>query len=375
MLYRRGKTWWMGFKFGGRRFQESTRTKNKVLARDIERKRRNDLASGLHQLKKPVTPTTFLVASKDWLKAKQPTVSKRTYEIEALKLRRAQAALGDLLITDITPDDISDYQKARLAEKASPRTINMEVGVVRQVLRRNRLLANLQQDVRMLPVRDKVGRALTSEEEVRLLEACGKSRSRALLPFVVVAINTGMRYSEIRELTWQQVDLIGSTITVGDSKTEAGAGRSVPLNTTACNALTVWATQFPDRKPHHYVFPAEKTGFAGDDMEIVHYDTEPTKSIGSIKRTWRRAKTLAKVPVRFHDLRHSAVTRLLEASTSLITVGELLGWASGTVALMAKRYGHISSQSLRNAVDSLDRTPKPEPAPEAKRPPAPASVN
>ena len=82
MIYKRGNVYWLGFRFGGRRFQESCHTESKTLARETERKRRNDLASGLHQIRKPVTPTTFLVASKDYLTWKKPSVGPRTYEME-----------------------------------------------------------------------------------------------------------------------------------------------------------------------------------------------------------------------------------------------------------------------------------------------------
>ena len=54
----------------------------------------------------------------------------------------------------------------------------------------------------MLAARDDIGRAITPEEESALLLACGKSRSRSLVPFVTLAIETGARYGVIRTLQW-----------------------------------------------------------------------------------------------------------------------------------------------------------------------------
>lgn len=376
MLYRRGKVWWMGFRFGGRRFQESCHTKSKTLARDIERKRRNDLAAGLHQVKKPVTPVTFLVASKDYMTWKKPSVGPRTYEMEENSLKHLLPMFGGLLITDITPDDITNYQKARLADHASPKTVNIEVATLRQVLKKNRLWANLQPDVRMLPVRTDIGRVLTTAQEEALLTACAQSHSRALHPFVSLAMNTGMRYSEIRLLTWGQVDLIGATLTVGASKTDAGAGRKIPLNVRALKALQTWATQFPDRKAHHYLFPTEGIGLATDYAVVIAHHTKPAVAIGSLQHAWQRAKKAAGVPVRFHDLRHSACTRLLEAGVPLMVVGQLLGWARGTVALMAAKYGHVGPKALQDAVKALDPKPVLRPRPRKGRPaPRSAAVN
>ncbi len=253
-----GKTWWYRFKFAGRVFEESTRTANRRRAERILLKRRNGLEEGLHGLKKRVTPVLFRVSAQDWLKAKSPSLAPRTVELHESCLKHVNGILGGLLITDIEARDISDYQEKRRKEKAAPKTINLEVGVIRGVLRHHKLWGHLADEVRMLPTRDDVGRALTPDEEAKLLAECAKSRSRVLHPFVVLALNTGMRYSELRLLQWRQVDLVGRTLTVGASKTEAGAGRSVPLNERAFTTLATWATSFPEREPEHYLFPSEQ---------------------------------------------------------------------------------------------------------------------
>jgi len=58
---------------------------------------------------------------------------------------------------------------------------------------------------------------------------------------------------------------------------------------------------------------------------------------------------------RFHDLRHSAVTRLLEAGIPYPVVASIMGWSAATAIRMAKRYGHIGQKALRDAVDVLGR--------------------
>jgi len=58
---------------------------------------------------------------------------------------------------------------------------------------------------------------------------------------------------------------------------------------------------------------------------------------------------------RFHDLRHTAVTRLLEAGIPFWVVASMMGWSAATAIRMAKRYGHIGSQALREATDALGR--------------------
>jgi integrase len=304
-------------------------------------------------------------------------------------------------VTDIEAKDVSRYQQKRLAEKASPKTINLEVGTLRAILRRYRVWAEIQQDVRMLPTIDDVGHALSAEEESALLTACLQSRSRSLYPAVMLALNTGMRYSEIRLLQWRQIDFRGKTLTVGKSKTPTGSGRTIPLNARILAPLEMWAAQFPDLQPSHFVFPFEKCGAKGEEeifgftAEVIFYDTDPNRPIGDWKESWekarQRAATILKgnggqsgpcgsdqevknmalkrqeksngkedksvsLHCRFHDLRHTAVTRLLEAGIPYPVVASMMGWSAATAIRMAKRYGHIGSQALREAADVLGRT-------------------
>jgi integrase len=220
----------------------------------------------------------------------------------------------------------------------------------------------------MLPARDDVGRAISAEEESALLKACLKSRSRSLYPAVTLALSTGMRYSEIRLLTWGQVDLAKRMLTVGDSKTQAGAGRVIPLCARSFEVLRMWAGLFPNREPQHYVFPSEKCGAAGDDFKPCVYGTDPSKPIGDWKEAWEAAKQRAgailkgepddkdapPLVCRFHDLRHTACTRLLEAGTPFSVVASIMGWSPSTTVRMAKRYGHIGQAAQREAVKALD---------------------
>jgi integrase len=370
MRWKRGNIWWYRFKFGGRIFEESTRTPSKRLAERIELKRRRELEEGLHGLKKPVMPILFRIAAKDWLEWKAPALAPRTVLMHQTNLAHINKVLGGLLITDIEPVDISNYQKARLNKddhgkaKASPKTVNLEVATIRAVLRRHKLWAAIGDDVRMLPVRNDTGRALTPDEEAVLFESCAKSRSRVLYPFVVLALNTGMRYSDLRLLQWQQVDLVGRMVTVGASKTEAGTGRRVPLNERAFKVVVTWAQSFPDRKPGHYVFPSEQYGIATNARTVCISSTDPTTPTTSVQEAWQLAKSRCKVRCRLHDLRHTACTRMLEAGVPLTVIASILGWSGSTMVLMAKRYGHIGTQAKQDAVAMLDRPSKQDgPAP------------
>lgn len=324
------------------------------MALQAERERRRQLEETRNGIKKRALPPTFEKASASWIELKRPHLAPRSVAIEKQNLKHLHPVFGPTLICDITAQSVSRYQQSRLSDGASPKTINLEIGTLRAVLRRYRLWSNLQLDVKMLPTRDDIGQAITHEQEKSLLEECNKSRSRSLYPAVVLALSTAMRYSEIRLLKWRQVDFMGKRVWVGASKTEYGEGRPIPMNERVFQVISMWAETFPKRLPTHYVFPAEKYGAAGNEFKPCVHSTDPTNPIGDWKEAWEAARKRAGVSCRFHDLRHTACTRMLESGTPLSVVATIMGWSPSTTVRMSRRYGHIGQAAQAEAVKALN---------------------
>jgi Phage integrase family len=143
------------------------------------------------------------------------------------------------------------------------------------------------------------------------------------------------------------------------------------------------------------VFPLEKCSGAGTKDSFgftgtLVYDTDPTQPIGDVKEAWEGAKRRTRrhcpncktgiladengqkmgyaclecrfetkelpaglLSVRFHDLRHSAVSRMIPARVPLPIIAKIVGWAHGTMAKMAARYGHFGIEELRGAVEAI----------------------
>lgn len=369
--YKGSKVWTMDFIFHAQRIRESTGTSSKTLAQKIEAKRRRGLEEGTAGIRKPQQPRLFSVSSEAWLDLKKATLAPRSVMIEKANLAHLLPEFGRKLVCDIEPRDVAKYQRKRVDSGASPKTVNLEIGTLRAILKRSGQWARLQPDVKMLPTREDVGRAITPEEEAALLDACGKSRSRSLIPFVTLAIETGARFGVIRTLQWGSVDFDNRCLRWGKDKTVSGTGRIIPLNQRAMAALGFWATHFPAREPEHYVFPTERYGAAGDVFSAKAYNSDPTKPIGSIKEAWEAAKLRAgktlrdnsknkdskeaikPLPCRFHDLRHTAVSRMLNAGVPMAKVAKIAGWSTATMVRMAARYGHFTLDELRGAMDSI----------------------
>lgn len=158
-------------------------------------------------------------------------------------------------------------------------------GLARAILRKHRLWAAIQPDLKQLSPRSDIGQAISRDEEAGLLAAARNSRSRSLYPALVVAIHTDLRSAELRTLQWSRVDLIDAHLTLAISKTAGGERKGRAALGNSLDVLKEWRAQFPRAKPVHYVFPSERVGLDGQDGKadgrLIPYDTDPTKPIGS----------------------------------------------------------------------------------------------
>jgi integrase len=372
--YKGSKVYTMDFCVNGMRIRESTGMTSITRAREVQEKRKQGLKDGIAGIRKKKQPVLLSIAADGWRAKKTIKWSPNSLRIEKTNLAHLLPELGRKLVCDIEATDVARYQQKRINQGAAPKTINLETGTLRAILKSCGQWARLQTDedrVEMLETEDDKGRAISAEEESALLQACGRSRSRSLVPFVTLAIETGARYGVIRTLRWGNVDFGSRCLKWGKDKTEAGTGRVIPLNQRAMAALSFWSTNFPERKAKHYVFPTERYGAGGDEFSAKTYHVDPSKPIGDIKEAWEGARERAarilkgiaeganleeEVPplaCRFHDLRHTAVSRMLNAGVPIPKIAKIVGWSPSTMVLMARRYGHFSLDDLRGAVETI----------------------
>jgi len=96
-------------------------------------------------------------------------------------------------------------------------------------------------------------------------------------------------------------------------------------------------------------YGATGNGFAAAMVQ----SSNPYKPIGRWKESWESVKIRAGVRCRFHDLRHTGCTRMLEAGVPFSVLATIMGWSASTTVRMAKRYGHIGQPAQRLAVATL----------------------
>jgi integrase len=358
-LYKRGNVWWFKFRFEGQVIRESANTTSKTLARDAERARRRELETAVNRIPKRERMPLFSVAAREWLKTKQTLAPKSVERFEHHVTTLCQE-FGGKLVCDIKADDIAALQRKRTAEGKAGRTVNYEVGVLRQILKARGLWGSMSDRVKSLRERHDAGRSISREDESKLATAISTCRSPAMLPVFILAIDTGLRASEVRSLRrkdlsleWSDGVIVAGHLTVPKSKTEAGTGRMVPLTRRVCGALTLWLSRFPEAGQDSYVFPRHKVGLGGRTRAPRVWGVKLDEPIGEWKKTWERVRRLAGLDYRWHDLRHTFITRLAEnPNVSEETIRALAGHVSRR---MLERYSHIRTRAKQDAIRTLEQ--------------------
>ncbi|MFA4918816.1 MAG: tyrosine-type recombinase/integrase [Thermodesulfovibrionales bacterium] len=320
-LYHRGKFFWFSITYEGKRIQESLKTDNRKLAEKLYAKVLTDIIEGRYFETAKAKTIQFQDMTDKYLK-------EHAHSRDTLTVKTLMMFFSGYMIAQITTKAIAEYRNMRL-KSVKPATVYQELALLRRMFNvaikewewcKDNPVSRLSFSVGNSNARV---RWLTMEEEKLLLE-------KATNPFwlrslIMVALHTGMRRGEILDLRWQNVDLLKRLIRIVKSKN--GEMRSIPMSNTLVNLFK----EMNIRDISGRVFPISKS---------------------SVRHAFD--KVVEKVNLkdfRFHDLRHSFATRLVQNGVDLYKVKELLGHKTIT---MTMRYAHHYPESLRSSVEVLD---------------------
>ena len=229
-LFKRGEVWWYEFLFARRRVRESAKTSSKTVAKQAEKNRRRELERGFNGVDDNREDRVRSIKEIAATYLEQYRLRHKSGVFATYALGHVARHIGASMAVDITEDAVKTYQTARLKEGAAPKSVNEEVGFLLRMLGEagDGIRARLRrQKALKLAVHHQVGKAYSPEDKRALLAAAKAARSPAIYPALMLALNAGMRDAEIRGLQWERMDLSKAILTVGDSKTEAGEGRTI----------------------------------------------------------------------------------------------------------------------------------------------------
>lgn len=284
-----------------------------------------------------------------------PTKGKGAATREKITAKPILEKLGRFSLAAITPQLIAEYRDYRLSTPSaktgkllSGNTVRLELALISHLFTvaiQEWGIGLPQNPVSMIRKPKKPrprDQRITQNEEKRLLEECGKHSNPMLFWIVVLALETGMRKSEILSLTCGQVDLNKRVLHLPETKN--GTSRNVPL--------TRRAVQIFLEAINHPVRPS--------DTDLIFWGEAVWQGTGQRKpydfsEAWEKARDEAGLSkLHFHDLRHEAVSRLVESGFGDQEVAAISGHKS---MQMLKRYTHLRAKDLVFKLDRLLTTP------------------
>jgi integrase len=305
-LYQRGKSWYYDFQYRGQRYTGCIGPVSKTVAKEILSKKKAEAVEGRYELpsRKPTPKLEEFV--KEYFAYYRANRRPRSAERHETSYRAMRATFGHVRLSDISPLALERYKRQRKEDGVSKATINRELAFLKNLFTKaiewGKAVENPVKRVRLYREQNGRTRYLTEDEEARLLAVC----SPQLRPLVITALHTGFRASELRSLTWDDVDVRRRMITVRADYAKNGEARSVPMNQLLTDTL-------------------KSVKLANYQGERVFCNREGTP-YRSFRSAFERAVRKAEIKdFTFHDLRHTFASRLVMAGVDLPTVKELLG--------------------------------------------------
>ena len=222
-LVKRGKTWHTHFFMDGQRFRQSLGTTDwrEAQAREkalIALASQGKLAPATQQFSR----LKMTEAIAQYLVEREIHVEPCSARSESHHAKPLRDHCGHIPVARIDAGTVLAYVKQRKTRGVSNTTINMELGILRRILKRAKRWHLFQDDVPRLVERRDIGRALRPDEKLRLLKtAQSKPEWETAYLAAVLALNTTMRGCEIKQLRWRDIDFIDHSLVVRHGKSNS----------------------------------------------------------------------------------------------------------------------------------------------------------
>ena len=317
---------------GGRKLKRSVGKVGEVtktIARQYEHVLKKEVKLGRLNILESYIPT-LQEFSDEYIKHVRDIKQKRSWQRDVQLLHPLLKLYRNKKLSDITTKDIEDFKLSRLQE-VSPATVNRSLSVLRHLFNLAKRWKKFFGDnpvsiVGLLEENNQIERILTPNEEKTLIEVS----ISYLRPIINTALNTGMRKGEILSLKWSDVDFNSSYITINQTNSKSKKQRKVPINTYLKKLLI-------------------ELKLKSVQSEYVFSDNKGNK-VNRIRTAFTAACRRANLKgLRFHDLRHTAATRMVESGANIVAISKILGHSDIKTTM---RYTHPEN-SLKEAVESL----------------------
>lgn len=294
--------------------------------------------------------------ARDWIEAALPSVRPSTHLNHLWALRHFEPILGHLRMEAISLEDLRRWLATMSTAPGSTRKIAGILGsIFRAAVAAGKIPKSPMIGIKLPKTEARPRSTFDSKAARAYLEAC---REHRLGIGMELALLTGIRQGEALGLLWECVDLEAGTIRIEASLQKLGKNyRLMPPKTKAGKRMVALPAILIERLRLHKARQAKARLLAGGlwvetGLVVAGPRGRPVhrRMMGSAHAEVERAAGLPHI--RFHDLRHSCATLLLEMGESPKVVAEILGHTSTRITL--DLYSHVSPALQRGAMSKID---------------------
>jgi len=189
-------------------------------------------------------------------------------------------------------------------------------------------------------------------EQAKAVLALVANDSSQWLALYTLALHHGLREGELIGLRWKDTDLDAATLTVTGTFDPVSRKRTDPKSESSRRTITLTPEGIEALRIHR--MEQDLRGRQGSDGLVFTSRQGTALFATTIRRHWRETLDALELPqIRFHDIRHSCATILLDAGESLERVSKLLGHSS--IRITADVYGYVSPEATKSSADIMSK--------------------
>lgn len=312
-------------------------------AEDWSRRVEDEMTRGVYIQRTPSEKMTLTEALVRYEKEIIPTKKTSTQVRDSRRIKLLKSSeLGKYSLAALSSDIVAKYRDKRLTAGKSNNTVRLELALIGHLYNiaikewKIGLPFNPVANIRKPSPGPGRNHRISKVDHERLLLALREYSNPMLAWIYEVALETAMRAGEILNLKVQDVDLERRILSLKDTKN--GSARTVPLSKDAVRVLTE-ALTYPVRPR---------------DCDLVFFGEpgrERKRGPYQFNKAWLEIKQdLGLAELHFHDVRHEAVSRLVEAGLSDQEVASISGHKS---MQMLRRYTHLRAEDLVRKLDNM----------------------
>jgi len=311
-----------------------------------------------------LTKMTYATYMDEWFEERQNHLQKTTFEIHSIYYQNViKPKLGHYKIQQMTPLHIQKFINELVSQNSySEHTIHLIYRIISASLKKAKVIKLLKDNpatsITLPKIRKKEMNVWSLEQVNDFINKSKKTKrlTRCYIGFLI-ALLTGMRQGEIMGLRWKDIDMDSQIIYIRQTLTQNAEIKYGAKNSSSIRSIHISNKLISELKMHRKRVLAEKLLIGKEyndfDLVICTQIGKPMIPRNFRKEFYNLTEKIGLPKLRFHDLRHTHATILIQQNVNVKLISERLGHAE--IGTTLDTYSHVLPNMQKTVSDELDK--------------------